>query len=117
MFGSYRKLWKIFARNEADIKYFKSKIKERHSNINFLIENTHLKSIDSKKFTKEAFQYLKEELSKKEESKTGDNYVGFYSENPIDANVLRRYPFEIAYSINSTLAKIKTLLKINELSC
>ena len=81
MFGSYNKWWKIITRNESDIKYFKSKIRERHSSINILTENTHIKSIDPKKFTQEAFQYLKEELNNKEESKTEDNYVGFYSEN------------------------------------
>ena len=116
LFGSYFRWWDFIPNNDNDKRYFRSKIKERHSNINFLLENIHMKSADSKRFTHEALQYLKEELKKKEESKTWDYYVGFYSENAIDINVLRKYPFEIAYSINSTLAKIKTLIKINELS-
>ena len=44
-------------------------------------------------------------------------YAGFYSGNASDENDLRRYPFEIAFCINSTLAKVKKLLKLNELSC
>ena len=69
-----------------------------------------MKSADFKKFIYGALQYLKEE------SKSVDYYAGFYPENVIGINVLRKYPFEIAYSFNSTLAIIKTLIKANELS-
>ena len=74
-----------------------------------------MRSVDSKSLFMTLYKILKEELNKKEDSKTGDYYVGFYSQNAISIDVLRKYQFEIAYSINSTQAKIKTLIKINEL--
>ena len=108
---------RINPNNKEERRYLKTKIKERYSSIVYLIDNLQLKDKDSKKFTKKAIQYLKEEINKKESNNFGEKYVGFYSGNALDANVLRRYTFEIAFGINSTLAKIKTLLKLNELSC
>ena len=61
MFGSYSWWWNAIPNNENDIKYFRLKIRERHSNINFLLENIHMKSADLKNIIHDALQYLKEE--------------------------------------------------------
>ena len=75
-----------------------------------------MKSADSKNFTHEVQKIFKRRIKKERRKQNLRLLCWIYSENAIDTNVSRKYSFEIAYSIDSTQAKVKTLVKINELS-
>ena len=114
LFGSYSRWWNFIPNNENDKIYFRSKIRERHSNINFLLENIHMKSADSKKFTHNALQYLKEELTRKRIVKL-EIIILVFIQIMLLTSIFKKNK-HLKFYISSTLAKIKTLIKMNELS-
>ena len=44
------------------------------------------------------------------------NYVGFYKEPKVDANLIMTFPFEMWYSAEWTLARLITITLWNELT-
>ena len=42
--------------------------------------------------------------------------IGFYSGVKLDKKLINSYPFEIAYEVDSTLARLTTLVRWNEIT-
>ena len=58
IYGSYSLLWRIIKGKDTKCEYIRNKIQERHNTIKYLIENSHLDTIESKTYSI-FFEYLK----------------------------------------------------------
>ena len=66
----------ILPGSDKEKGYFRSKIKQRHENIHYLIKNTHLESTDSKFYWNNTIEYLKNEIQEARSSNHGIQSVG-----------------------------------------
>ena len=100
----------------TDKKYIRSKIQERHNTILYLIRNCHLNYDKWKSYWRKQLCYLINETSKKNSVNIVDSVVGVYWGIRVNPTLTSKFPFEIAYNIDSSLARIRTILQWNEIS-
>ena len=115
IYSSYSHYWKIKAADKTDNKYIRSKIQERHNTILYLIRNCHLNYDKWKSYWRKQLCYLINETSKKNSVNIVDSVVGVYWGIRVNPALTRKFPFEIAYNIDSSLVRIRTILQWNEI--
>ena len=116
IFGSFSRLWIADEKNESDSSISWYKIKKRHESIQYLIQNIQLDHTIAGTYCKELLSFLENEVKMNTKTKSGEFKVGCYNRMDVDLKLIKRFPFEIWIGINSTLARIHTLSKWNEIT-
>ena len=113
IYGSFCKWWIINPKNEQENIYCIRKIKERQQQIVRSFESMVLQRNSSIKYLRTIFEYLSDAVSINNTNHYGYQVVGLYTGNNVDSCIVKLFPFEIANSIDSTIARLHTLLKWN----
>ena len=71
---------------------------------------------ESMSFWRNIMSYIGDEIERNHINHYEQQVVGFYTGPKVIKKVVSQFPFELAYGIDSTIAKIITLYKWNELT-
>ena len=116
LYGSFWKWWTLNDDTREDYLTAKYQIQKRHNAIKYSVENILLMEKSNSSFCKDLFKFLHDEINRSNINHYNKPVIGFYSGAKIDKQVINSFPFDILWDIDSTIARIITLKKWNEIS-
>ena len=116
VFGSYSRWWETKDLTKEEITRHRNKIKKRHEMIQYIIDNVHLVFQRTNNYRRKLFAFLADNIQDQSIDQYGNPYIGLYNSITIDSMLVKKLPFEVFYSINSTIARLELLSKWNEIT-
>ena len=116
-------IWELFSFMEKEsnsnikqIGYLMKRIKERNESLIYWVENILPMDIKSRSYHRRLLSFMEKELNRNPINHLNQYVVGMHSGPQINHKLAARCPYELLYELNSTIGRIITWLKWNQIS-